>query len=72
MKLLDRAAVSYQLVLTKTDELKPAELAASRWRRVEPNRANTARRIPRFRDIGASRATGLPEFRAELAALADN
>ena len=26
MDLLDKAAVSYQLVLTKTDKLKPAEL----------------------------------------------
>ena len=30
MKMLDEAAVSYQLVLTKADKLKPAELAARR------------------------------------------
>ena len=30
MKLLDEAAVSYQVVLTKADKVKPAELADAR------------------------------------------
>ena len=46
MDLLDRAAVSYQLVLTKIDKLKPGELA-----KVESKtalRLATALRIPSF------------------------
>ena len=31
MELLDKAAVSYGLVLTKIDELKPAEQPQARW-----------------------------------------
>ena len=45
MTLLDRAAVSYQLVLTKIDKLKPAELADDRAHASPRSRGRTARRI---------------------------
>jgi GTP-binding protein len=68
MKLLDRAAVTYQLVLTKADALKPPALA----RKLEQVAA-TARRHPAAHPVvmptSAESGTGIPELRAELVAL---
>jgi len=71
MKMLDASAVSYQIVLTKTDKIKPSELAALR--------AETAQAIARrpaahpvIRNTSTVTSEGLPELRADLAALAEH
>jgi GTP-binding protein len=65
MDALDLSAVSYQIVLTKADKLKPAEVA-----KVE---ADTLARIlkrpaafPRVRPTSSEKGFGLPELRAEV------
>jgi GTP-binding protein len=64
--MLDEAAVSYQLVLTKIDQLDKAELApaiAAVQRAIE-------RRPAAFPDIAATSArtgAGIPELRAAVA-----
>jgi GTP-binding protein len=69
MDLLDKAAVSYQLVLTKTDKLKPAEL-----RETEAKLAAQAVRHgaahPEILATSSETGAGIPELRARLAALA--
>jgi GTP-binding protein len=70
MTLLDRAAVSYQLILTKTDKLKPGELAAIASRVAAASRAHGAAH-PELIATSALTGQGIPELRAELAALAD-
>jgi GTP-binding protein len=62
---LDKAAVSYQIVLTKADQVKAADLGAV----VEATHAALAKRPAAFPDILAtsSRAgTGLPDLRAAI------
>ena len=69
MKLLDKAAVSYQIVLTKCDKAKAGELAA----RIETIAAEIARHPAAHPEIFATSAVsgdGIAELRAELAALA--
>jgi GTP-binding protein len=66
---LDTAAVSYQIVLTKADKIKPAEAAAT----VARTAAAIAKRpaaFPRVLATSAEKGTGLPELRAEIAAVA--
>ena len=70
MSLLDRAAVSYQLVLTKSDKLKPHELAAITARVAAESRAHGAAH-PDIIATSAQTGDGIPRLRAELAALAD-
>jgi len=69
MKLLDQAAVSYVLVLTKTDQLKAAERAG-----VEADIAGEAKRhtaaYPEIFATSALKNLGLDAIRAHLAALA--
>jgi GTP-binding protein len=63
---LDLAAVSYQIVLTKADKLKPAEVAKV----IEATAKAVARRpaaFPRVLATSAEKGTGLPELRAEIA-----
>ncbi len=63
---LDKAAVSYQVVLTKADKIKPAEAEA----RVAETLARTAKRpaaFPRVIATSAETGYGLPELRAEIA-----
>jgi GTP-binding protein len=69
MELLDRAAVTFQLVLTKADAAQPAALA----RKIEEVEALARSHPAAFPDIMVtSRETGagIPALRAELAALA--
>ena len=70
MELLDLAAVSYQLVLTKADGTKPAALA-----RKEAEARAVARRHPAaYPDVvttSAETAVGVEALRAALAAVAD-
>jgi GTP-binding protein len=66
---LDKAAVSYQIVLTKADKLKPAEAE----RQVAATAAAVARRpaaFPRVLAVSAVTGLGMPELRAEIAAAA--
>jgi GTP-binding protein len=67
MTLLDRAAVSYQLVLTKTDKLKPDELAEIASRVAAQSRKHGAAH-PDLIATSAITGEGIPELRAELAA----
>ncbi len=67
LEALDTAAVSYQIVLTKADKLKPAE--------VEKITAETLKAVsrrpaafPRVQATSAEKGFGLPELRAEIAA----
>ncbi|CCE11904.1 putative GTP-binding protein engB [Bradyrhizobium sp. STM 3843] len=65
---LDKSAVSYQLVLTKADQIKPAELAA----RVAETEAALARHPAAFPQVLATSsraATGMAELRAAMARL---
>ena len=64
---LDQAAVSYQIVLTKADKIKPAEAAAT----VAATLAAIAKRpaaFPRVLATSSEKGDGLPELRAEIAA----
>ena len=66
---LDESAVSYQVVLTKADKIKPAEAAAT----VEATLAAIAKRPAAFpRVLATSSWTGfnMPELRAEAASAA--
>src|SRR2546423_4179029 len=66
LKTLDEAAVSYQIVLTKSDQVKPVELAA----RMAETAAAVARRPAAYPDIvvtSAREGTGMPELRAAIA-----
>ncbi|MDE2517614.1 MAG: YihA family ribosome biogenesis GTP-binding protein [Rhodospirillales bacterium] len=70
MELLDRAAVAYQIVLTKADGVKPAALEKKHAEAIALARAHPAALpevIATSRDTGA----GIPELRAVLAGLAD-
>jgi GTP-binding protein len=66
---LDLAAVSYQVVLTKADKLKPAQTAEV----LEATAAKIARRpaaFPRVVATSAESGAGLADLRAEIAAAA--
>jgi GTP-binding protein len=68
MDLLDKAAVSYGLVLTKADALKPAEHEAARARAA----AEAARHTAALAAVGLTSAldgTGIPALRTHLASL---
>ncbi len=69
MTLLDEAAVAYQLVLTKTDKLKPPALAAIAATTAAVARAHTAAH-PLVLATSAETGVGIPELRADLASLA--
>jgi GTP-binding protein len=65
LEALDIAAVSYQIVLTKADKLKPAEVAKV----VEQTLKAVSRRpaaFPRVVATSAEKGAGLPELRAEI------
>ncbi len=69
MKLLDEAAVSFQIVLTKADKLMPDELAAQ-VARVGAEASTHVAAHPEVIATSARTGTGIPELRAALAALA--
>jgi GTP-binding protein len=65
MDAFDQAAVSYQIILTKADKLKPAEADAV----VAKTAAAIARRpaaFPRVLATSAEKGAGIPELRAEI------
>jgi GTP-binding protein len=68
LDMLDEAAVSYAIVLTKADQVKPAELAE----RAAAVSTALAKRPAAFPDVAATSArtgAGLPELRAAIARL---
>ncbi len=69
MDLLDRAALSYQVVLTKADKVKPAELQA-----MLEKTAKALSRRPAAHPVVAATSSetgaGIPELRVELARFA--
>ncbi|GBQ84667.1 ribosome biogenesis GTP-binding protein YsxC [Gluconacetobacter johannae DSM 13595] len=69
MKLLDRAAVTFQIVLTKCDGLKPGALAAKCAQATDLARQHAAA-FPDIIATSSDNGMGIPELRAELAALA--
>jgi GTP-binding protein len=69
MDLLDRAAVSFQIVLTKADALKPPALAAKRAEAARLARAHPAA-LHAFFATSSETGAGIAELRAELAAFA--
>lgn len=69
MKMLDAAAVSYQIVLTKVDKVKPAELARCLDSVGGKLRAHVAAH-PEVHVTSAVEGRGIPELRAALAELA--
>jgi GTP-binding protein len=65
LKTLDKSAVSYQIVLTKADQVKAAELAA----RIEETKAALAKHPAAFPDVLATSSRsgrGMPELRAAI------
>ena len=64
---LDEAAVSYQIVLTKADKLKPAEVDAVTARTLQQV-SRRAAAFPRVLATSAAKGGGIPELRAEILA----
>jgi len=69
MKLLDRAAVSYELVLTKSDEQKPDRLEPMLASVAAEARKHTAA-LAEMAATSAQTGAGIDALRAQLAALA--
>jgi len=68
MTLLDQAAVSYGLVLTKTDELKPSEHASAITAAGQEAAKHTAA-LTEIQLTSAFKGDGIPELRTHLASL---
>ena len=68
MDLLDRAAVTYQLVLTKADDVKPAALARKEAEIVALSRQHAAA-YPTVVTTSSQTGQGIDILRAELASL---
>jgi GTP-binding protein len=71
MKLMDEAAVSYQVVLTKADKPKSAELAEV-VAKVAAELAKHPAAYPQVLTTSARTGLGIPELRAAVAALVAN
>ena len=69
MKQLDGAAVGYQVVLTKIDKLKASEVGPTIEAAVAVLKKRPAAH-PRVITTSSEKGVGLPELRAEIAALA--
>jgi GTP-binding protein len=70
MEMLDRAAVAYQLVLTKADDLKPEALARKLASVVKLAKAHAAA-FPDVVPTSSRTGAGIEELRAQLALLAE-
>jgi GTP-binding protein len=68
LEILDAAAVSYQVVLTKADEVKPAELAICLQATTAALERHPAA-FPATLATSAHGGTGIPELRAAIARL---
>jgi GTP-binding protein len=67
MEAFDKAAVSYQIILTKADKMKPAEVDAVR-RKTEAAIIKRPAAFPRVLATSSEKGEGLPELRAEIMA----
>jgi GTP-binding protein len=67
LKLLDKAAVSYQIVLTKGDKIKPTELEATRLK-VEAQARTHPAAFPTVLATSSEKGEGIPELRAAVMA----
>ena len=65
MAAFDKAAVSYQIILTKADKLKPAEVEAVR-QRTEAAIIKRPAAFPRVLATSSEKGAGIPELRAEI------
>jgi len=63
--MLDKAAVSYRLVLTKSDKIKASELAAVRERTEAEARKHPAAH-PDIIATSSEKGGGIPELRAAV------
>jgi GTP-binding protein len=70
MELLDRAAVTYQIVLTKADAVKPPALERKQAEAQDLARKHPAA-YPEIATTSSETGLGIPDLRAELAALAE-
>jgi GTP-binding protein len=70
LKTLDKAAVSYQVVLTKADQVKPAELA-SRIAETEAALAKHPAAFPSVLATSSRDGSGMPDLRAAIVRLMD-
>ncbi|HEY3892079.1 MAG TPA: ribosome biogenesis GTP-binding protein YihA/YsxC [Bradyrhizobium sp.] len=68
LKVLDKSAVSYQVVLTKADQVKPAELEACR-RTTAAALAKHPAAFPEVLATSARSGAGVPELRAAMVRL---
>jgi GTP-binding protein len=69
MKLLDEAAVAFQIVLTKADDVPPAQFD-KRLAEVETLARRHTAAHPMVLVTSSETGQGMPELRAELAAFA--
>jgi GTP-binding protein len=69
MRNLDKAAASYQVILTKADELKAGELARAMAAAEKIVRQHGAAH-PEVVATSSEKGTGIPELRAEIFAVA--
>lgn len=70
MELLDRAAVTFQLILTKIDNVKPAALS-TKLRATEALARKHAAAFPHILASSSETGAGIAALRGELASLAD-
>ena len=70
MKLLDRAAVPYQVIMTKADKLKPGPLA-KRAEQVEAGLKKHPAALPGVLITSSETFTGIDRLREQLGALAE-
>ena len=68
LKTLDKSAVSYQVVLTKADQVKPAELA-QRAAEVQAALARHPAAFPELLVTSSHTGAGMPELRAAMVRL---
>jgi GTP-binding protein len=71
MSMLDTAAVTYQVILTKVDKVKKTELEALQAKVQDSLKKHPAAH-PVVRATSSEKGFGLAELRAEIAMLADN
>ena len=67
MDAFDKAAVSYQIVLTKSDKIKPSEVEATRLK-TEAAIAKRPAAFPRVIATSSEKGDGMAELRAEIMA----
>ncbi|PCJ70408.1 MAG: YihA family ribosome biogenesis GTP-binding protein [Rhodobiaceae bacterium] len=70
MAMMDKAAVSYLIVLTKTDKLKKGEIE----KRLESTKEQLRKHVAAFPEVivtSSEKGTGIADLRAHIAALAD-